>query len=101
MKKDAPKDQVTLGPIVGPGGARAVARQRDNRLEIGMVRPLREGQPIPEGVELIRVDNPDCTCGGWQDVETLRGGGPAQVATPAYRDGYDRIFGGKTKVGSA
>jgi hypothetical protein len=27
--------------------------------------------------------------------------GPAQVATPAYREGYDRIFGTKPAVGQA
>lgn len=33
-------------------------------------------------------------------VPLAAGEGPAQVATPAYRDGYDRVFG-KQKVGLA
>jgi len=28
-------------------------------------------------------------------------GGPSKVATDGYRDGWDRIFGGKTVVGQA
>jgi len=101
MKKESSKDQVSLGPVIAPG-VRAVARKRGDAIEVGAVKSLREGESIPENVELIRVDNPNCTCGGWQDVESLGTvNGPAQVATPAYREGYDRIFGGKTKVGSA
>ena len=34
-------------------------------------------------------------------VQTATTTGPAQVATPAYRAGYDRIFGKKQKVGIA
>jgi hypothetical protein len=39
---------------------------------------------------------------GWHDIETVYrvSDGPAQVATPAYRAGYDRIFG-KKEVGLA
>ena len=29
------------------------------------------------------------------------GAGPAQVASTSYRDGYDRVFGGRQEVGQA
>lgn len=95
------KSKVRLGPVVAPG-VRAIARQRGEDIEIGMVSKLLDGQPIPEGAEVLHVEAPDCDCGGWQDAETIYGGtGPAQVATPAYREGYDRIFSTKREVGLA
>jgi hypothetical protein len=62
---------------------------------------VKDGQPIPEGAELIQVGAEDGE--GWRDVTTVyksERSGPAQVATPAYREGYDRIFG-KQKMGLA
>ena len=59
---------------------------------------VKDGQPIPEGAELIQVGAEDSD--GWRDVTTVYKSGPAQVATPAYREGYDRVFG-KQKMGLA
>jgi hypothetical protein len=94
------KDQVRLGPTIGPD-QKAVIRRRDGAVGSGVLMKVEDGQPIPEGSELIHVGAADDE--GWHDVTSLythERGGPAQVATPAYRDGYDRIFG-KQKVGLA
>lgn len=73
-------------------------RRRDGNVEVGTFFEAHDGQPIPEGAELVQVDyNPR---NEWHNAETLYKNGPAQVATPAYRDGYDRIFG-KKEVGLA
>jgi hypothetical protein len=113
------KDQIRLGPET-PSGQRSTIRRRGDEISTGVFGGLKEGQPIPKGAELISLGEPDSD--GWHDVnvhyrhesepaatpiETLevqkRGtsDGPPQVATPAYRKGYDRIFGGKQKVGLA
>jgi len=89
------KDQMRLGHG-------AAIRRQDGKLSVGTFVEVKEGQPIPEGYELIRVgaEGED----GWRDVTSIYGGersGPAQVATPAYREGYDRIFGKKPVIGEA
>jgi hypothetical protein len=101
-------DRVSLGPQVGPN-ARLAMRERDGEYEPAIVGPVRDGVPLPSDAEIIELDNVNCTCGHWQDITTLYGGGdkratdggPAQVATKEYRDGYDRIFGKKPSVGLA
>ena len=108
-----PKDQIRIGPEVAPGRRIAVRRCGDT-IAVGTFVSMKDGQPIPEGAELIRLANKQ-DADGWRDatvlyrnepeaelapLEETRGSGPAQVATPAYRTGYDRIFG-KQKVGLA
>lgn len=97
-------------------GMRVSERIVDGKLSTGRYGPVKEGRPLPEGAELLSVGEPDQD--GWRDVTVLYRherddsgedvevavspdrSGPAQVATPAYRAGYDRIFG-KTRVGQA
>jgi hypothetical protein len=66
---------------------------------MGPAVPAQDGKPIPEGVELVHLGPADCE--GWRNVEMTFMRGPAQVASPAYREGYDRIFGKKREVGLA
>ncbi len=94
------KNQIRLGSETDPGHGAAIRRHGEG-FSFGTFTEIKEGQPIREGAELIRVGAEDDE--GWRDVTTVyeHRNGPAQVATPAYREGYDRIFGGKQKVGLA
>jgi hypothetical protein len=88
------------GATVDGQGAR-VLRARPGQLEAGEVRPLREGQPIVPGGEVVRlVERP-----GNANVYDVKvdykapalaaprpTSGPAQVATPAYRESWERTF---------
>lgn len=78
-----------------------VIRKREDRIEIGEIRPVQEGKPLQgEVVKLSpREDQPRVF-----DVEVLVSkeealgaalghAGPAQVATAAYRSNWDAIFG--------
>jgi hypothetical protein len=77
-----------------------VLRRRgdDDSVEVGTVRPLEEGKPIEGEVVSLkpRADVPFVF-----DVKTHlpapaprpTADGPAQVATPAYRRGWDEIWG--------
>lgn len=91
-----PKDQ--LRAVAG----NVVRRRKGDEETFGVLAPLEDGRPLPEGAEIVKValrrDGDD-----WHDVEVLyrNASGPAQVATPAYREGYDRIFGKKPTVGVA
>ena len=76
----------------------ATIKRQDGSVQIGTFHEMRDGQPLPEGAELVQVDyHPGDE---WHNSETLYKQGPAQVATPAYREGYERIFG-KKEVGIA
>lgn len=95
------KDQMRLGPPRGPGRGTAI-RRIDDKLHVGTFAEARDGQPLPEGAELVSLSPADDE--GWHDVTSIyerARSGPAQVATPRYRDGHDRIFGGKQNVGLA
>jgi hypothetical protein len=95
------KDKIRLTSELGEHRHMAVRRSGDE-MTVGVLQPMREGQPLPPECELVQVDTASGDVDGWFDSETLfkNTSGPPQVATPAYRDGYDRIFG-KQKVGLA
>ena len=86
------------------GEGACVLRARPGKLEAGEVRPLRHGRPVGSG-EIVSL-SPRADSADVYDVKTLcelpPGGaagrtasdGPAQVATEAYRDAWERTFGG-------
>jgi hypothetical protein len=102
VKKESEKkktlDEVRFGPSVGPNSRIAVRRNEDGEEPVIVHRAV-DGAPLPPDVEILNV-NGECR-DGWHTVTSLGRTGPAQVATPAYREGYDRIFGKKTQVGLA
>lgn len=91
---DKVKEKIRFGP-----GNTAVHRDAEGNERHIRYEPAKEGEPLKPGADLMSVSN-ECR-DGWHDVEVLYRSGPAQVATPAYREGYDRIFGKKAEVGLA
>ena len=101
MQDEAPKpspDVVLLGGPTEDGGGMRVLRARQDRLEAGEIRPLKEGAPVRgEIVSLKPRENAPQIC----DVEVAYAPppsghkGPAQVATKTYREGWDEVFGAK------
>jgi len=107
---DAPEkpkpDVVLLGPPTTDGEGIHVLRAREDRIEAGEVRPVKDGAPIHgEIVQLTPREGAPQVC----DVQVTyapkksptatlppRGKGPAQVATRGYRDRWDEIFGKAT-----
>jgi hypothetical protein len=106
MPEDEKRPDVVLlqGPTEDGEGVR-VLRAREDRLEVGEVRPLKEGQPIIAGevVKLLpRAGSRVCDVEvlaklGAGDAAKAAQIGPAQVATRAYRDSWERIFGEPAK----
>ncbi len=105
----SPAQDVALIHGVTPDGeGLQILRARDNRLELGAIRPLREGAPITGEVVTLRPrPNTPALC----DVEVqlkapqaaatddrqapraaLSHPGPAQVATDDYRRNWDAIW---------
>ena len=93
----APADVVLLGPPTADGGGVHILRARNDRLEVGELRALREGQPVSGEIVALepRAENPRI-CDVRASYVTPGTGtqkGPAQIATQAYRDRWDDIFG--------
>jgi hypothetical protein len=98
---EAGADVVLLAGPTDDGEGIRVIRSRDERLESGEVRPLKDGKPLGSG-EVVRLA-PRAGSPRVCDVEVLarvgapeRTGGPPKVATNAYRDSWERIFGEST-----
>ncbi len=79
-----------------------VIRARDGNLEAGEMRPLREGASL-QGTEVVKLKEREGSPVLW-DVEVEYDGrelastshaGPPRVASRAYRQNYDGIFGSK------
>lgn len=99
MTSNKGKDRVWIGPQDETGEHRAIRDRGDGNLERAHFRVAEEGEAIPPGSELVLL-RPEQGADGGYDVAACYKSGPAQVATPKYREGYDRIFG-KQKVGLA
>jgi hypothetical protein len=91
-------DEIKIGPEVSPGVRAALRRSPDGEVREVAVKIAEEGVPVSPSGELAYID--EGSNDGWHKLISLYKSGPAQVSTPAYRDGYDRIFG-KQKVGVA
>jgi len=98
-----PTDVVLLHSKTEDGeGARVVrVRKETETIEVGEVRPLREGKPINgEVVNLRPRPKTPWICDvdvAYAPTAPEAGGGgrvgPAQVATTAYRTNWDTVFG--------
>lgn len=89
------RDQVRIGPEIRPGVRVGVRRNESGERQV-LMSQIKDGEPLL-GREAAIVHS-ECH-DGWHDLTSLSG--PPQVATPAYRAGYDRIFGKKPTVGEA
>jgi hypothetical protein len=104
---DSSPDVALIHGVSPDGEGLQIVRARENRLEVGLIRPLREGVPITGEVVTLRPrPNFPALC----DVETqfkppaaltsdrqqahaaLPHAGPAQVASDDYRRNWDAIW---------
>ena len=101
----ASTDVAIVHGVTPDGGGLQVLRARDNRLELGAIRPLREGAPISgEVVRLRPRQNQPLVCdvdveykapdasADRQLAESVPRTGPAQVASDDYRRNWDAIW---------
>jgi hypothetical protein len=114
-KKDGDAfDVVLVHGATGDGQGARVLRARPGHLEAGEVRPLRDGQPIAPGGEVVRLVErsqaanvydvkvdyaappaPGPTPAAAPTPAKMAAGGPPQIASPAYRASWDRTFASK------
>jgi hypothetical protein len=111
--KKPSKDVVLLGPPTADGAGLHVIRARDERLEAGELRAFEEGKPITGEIVTLKPREENArvcdvtdsyappqttTAHAAHAGAQLAHKGPAKVASPAYRDGWDEIFGAKKKA---
>ena len=111
LKDAAPKgtDIALIHGKTADGEGLRILRKRDDRLEVGDLRPLKHGTPIvgevvtltprPEFPQLcdVKVELPATAAAS--DVAAPARHGPAQVATDRYRENWDRIWPAKAEPG--
>jgi len=110
LKKE-PSESSDIALIHGKtadGEGLRIIRRRDDRIELGAVRPLKEGAPIVgEVVTLTPRQESPLLCdvkvqysapGTRNDVAESPRHGPAQIATDRYRENWDRIWMSKEKA---
>jgi hypothetical protein len=95
-------DVVLVHGATGDGEGARVLRARPGHIEAGEVRPVREGQPLTPGGEVVRlVERSGAPCVYDVKVDyrvptgtpaSRAGSGPPQVSTRAYRESWDRTF---------
>jgi len=115
--KPRPHDVLLVhGPTADGRGVRAL-RSRPNRLDLAELRPVKEGQPLLPGGEIVALKRREESPLLWDvDVQCQLGestaatatasesqdrghAGPAQVATERYRENWESIFGGPARRG--
>jgi hypothetical protein len=106
QKKDAGDfDVVMLRGKTRDGEGAQVLRARPGRIEAGEVRPMRDGKPLTTGEVVSLSQRADAPALFDVKVEHVvegpadKGGhaGPAQVATPEYRESWERTFGARSR----
>ncbi len=93
------KDQLIPLPV----GNLYAHHAADHSTTIGSIVPVREGEPMPDNARFVHTEEDGTMTLGPSVAELRDNKGPAQVATQAYRDSWDRTFGpfGKPKTGLA
>ena len=104
-------DVVMVHGKTADGNGACVIRARPGRLEAGEVRALESGRSLAPGGQVVQLSprgpsTPNVydvkveyeVPGARQDSEAQPTSGPAQVATRAYRDSWERTFGSRRSM---
>lgn len=97
------EDMMHVGPDIGGGMHPCVRHMPDHSLRVGFFQEHRPKDDEAVNKPLVHLTHKGP--GSVYKVEELTPGavsaGPSRVATRAYRDGWDRIFGTPKTVGQA
>ena len=95
-KDEKKADVVVLGPPTPDGEGVRVLRAREERIEAGELRALKEGKPITGEIVSLepRKENPRvCDVkSSYAPFPSAPKKGPAQVASEKYRENWDEVF---------
>jgi hypothetical protein len=97
-----PGEKIVIGPVNEQGVGLMSRDNGDGTVTAMPGRAIRKGEPIPDDTKEVAYVVPSKDKDGTYVVEmsvTLKG--PAQVATKAYKAGWDQVFGSKGTRGEA
>ncbi len=102
------KDYLHMGPQVEADGSRACLRHMpDHTWREGILRPVKEGQPLRSDLPCVAVERQEDGTFSVQELmpgsrteEAATSSGPAMVNSENFKTGWDRVFG-KATVGVA
>jgi len=80
----------------GPNGQHLLFRHDREKLAVNTITPHRDGDPIVPNTELLKIEkNPDggLSCETIWSPDDAPSTGPTKVTSPAYRSGWDAIWG--------
>lgn len=111
MADESPKkpcergDELCVGPSVGGDAHLFVRHTADHRHVPGIMRPVREGEPLTSDVLHVTPKDPKNGVYHVEEIQvpstpSMSSGRPAKVTSDAFRTGWDGIFG-KQSVGQA
>jgi hypothetical protein len=86
-------DEIAFEQELAPGVYSALRRSPDGEIKRVAIQPFREGAPLYASSEIANVSEE--ARDGWHKLTSVykaAGDGPAQVATPEYREGWSRIY---------
>lgn len=89
------RDRVWVGPELSDGN-RPFIRETETGANAGLM-----GDAVPTPHSVVELEHIGGCCFEVASEIKLTGKGPAKVASRAYTDGWDRIFGNKPAVGQA
>jgi hypothetical protein len=91
---------VVPGPQL-PGGARMCLHHGvDHTVRAGVMKPMEDGKPIEEDAVLLEQREGTGLYNVVGSVSDLKKG-PSKVNSPAFKSGWDRVFGKPATVGKA
>lgn len=78
--------------IVGPayGDSNLCLAKEGEEVRLGQIRTLQDGESLRPGEDLVELKSMGDGIYGYQ---VLHRSGPSKVASPSYREGWDRVFG--------
>lgn len=95
--KKTDEDVLVLGPDLGENH-HPFYRKNSSGIQAGIMRPVKEGETLTEDALFIEHQGPGPV---YKVTPVFEKSSRSKPATADYRDGWNRIFGGKAHVGSA
>lgn len=95
--KKTVEDVLVLGPDLGENH-RPYCRKNSSGIQAGIMRPVKDGETLTEDAVFIERQGSGPV---YKVTPVFEKSSRSKPATAEYRDGWNRIFGGKTHVGSA
>lgn len=93
-----PGDEIVVGSSCEHGNRMGLCVRDGAELGRGVFRDAVPGQPLQPGHTFVQCEK--VAEGRVRVVDTYRHG-PPKIATDAYRQGWDSIFGGRQSAGEA